>query len=364
MATIAPGTSDWSPASSVQLMKTGTDSNASPVWIMPVLSGTPACFDPLLKACGETSRPVYGVLDPYLAGHDEALRMPFMEVISLEVDAIMSKQPEGPYTLVGYSQGSTWIWAAAEILIKQRGQQVAEVLCIDPNFPNWSNLDKVLDYDGPQMSYGTGAPLCLLKCVMPMVFLKPMLAMDWTTAAKRDVNVANILKKASDDVNDCECLILHTEMDTGIAVVADPMAFVKGCAKGQKLAKTAELIASKFEGLDADFVRRVLQVRAVRPVYCAQKTPFVLPKSTKLTVIWADRSHMGLKAPIAPIYGIDRFYEGTVAEPKISLPIKPPADSPCARLKGEAAPWEMHFRVMHDPKSLEQILELVPHIFG
>ena len=219
-------------------MKKGSDASARPVWIMPVLSGTPACFGPLLDSIPSTKRTIYGLLDPYLAGHDEALAMAYMDNIALEVDAIQSTQPTGPYTLAGYSQGVTWMWAAAEILIK-RGQQVDEILCLDPNFPNWSNLDKVLDYDGPQMSYGTGAPLCLLKCVMPMVFLKPMLAMDWTTAAKRDVNVANILKKASDDVNDCECLILHTEMDTGIAVVADPMAFVKGCAKGQKLAKTA-----------------------------------------------------------------------------------------------------------------------------
>ena len=70
-----------------------------------------------------------------------------MPNIALMVDAIMSKQPKGPYTLVGYSQGVTWIWGACEVLIKQRGEAVDEILGLDPNFPNWNNFDKVADYD-------------------------------------------------------------------------------------------------------------------------------------------------------------------------------------------------------------------------
>ena len=152
-------------------MKKGSDASARPVWIMPVLSGTPACFGPLLDSIPSTKRTIYGLLDPYLAGHDEALAMAYMDNIALEVDAIQSTQPTGPYTLAGYSQGVTWMWAAAEILIK-RGQQVDEILCLDPNFPNWSNFDRVLEWDGPQMAYGTGMPLCLLKCIMPLVFVR------------------------------------------------------------------------------------------------------------------------------------------------------------------------------------------------
>ena len=256
---------DWKPEASVQLLKQGTDASARPVWIMPVMSGTAACFDPLLKTLPSTSRTMYGVLDPYLSGNDAALRLPYFENIKLMVDAMMTKQPTGPFTLVGYSQGVTWIWAVCEVLIKECGQEVDEILGLDPNFPNWNNFDKVADYDGPQMAYGTGAPFCILRMVIPSIMAS--LVMDWSTEAKREVNVANLLKKAETNVNDTENMIISTELDTGVEVHATPMDFLKSLpADTTPAAATAELIASKFEGFDVSFIQKVLHIRAVCPV--------------------------------------------------------------------------------------------------
>ena len=61
--------------------------------------------------------------------------------------------------------------------------------------------------------------------------------------------------------------MISTELDTGVEVHATPMDFLKSLpADTTPAAATAELIASKFEGFDVEFLKKVLHIRAVCPV--------------------------------------------------------------------------------------------------
>ena len=90
----------------VKVMKEGSDSSAPPVWVMPVFSGVTACFDSMLNSYDAPyRRTVYGLTDPYITGNEEALTASFDDWIGLYVAAIKTKQEQGPYTFMGYSQG-------------------------------------------------------------------------------------------------------------------------------------------------------------------------------------------------------------------------------------------------------------------
>ena len=220
--------------------------------------------------------------------------------------------------------------------------------------------------------------------------------MDWSSQAKREALVASLIKKSATDLNDLEFLILAAEMDTGKEVHPAPMAFLKGVKDGTPADAAVKLIASKFEGLDEAFLTRVTHVRAVRPLAAgvmgassslslcrsppardsraprsrrlllSPPVPMVLPATVKVTYITADRTHMKMLPPYAPTYGLDRYVEQSsqIAEHVITLPHKPEPSDPCAKFKGESAPWEMHLRVTHDPNSLAQIRELTKTFFG
>ena len=98
--------SGWTPSSMVKVMKEGSDSSAPPVWVMPVFSGVTACFDSMLNSYDAPyRRTVYGLTDPYITGNEEALTASFDDWIGLYVAAIKTKQEQGPYTFMGYSQG-------------------------------------------------------------------------------------------------------------------------------------------------------------------------------------------------------------------------------------------------------------------
>ena len=84
------------PQGSAQLLKQGMDADARPVFITPVYSGTPTCWAPLLQSIKTQARTVYGIVDPYLAGHEDALTLPHMGNMALMADAVQAKQSFAP----------------------------------------------------------------------------------------------------------------------------------------------------------------------------------------------------------------------------------------------------------------------------
>ena len=196
----------WNPSSSVKLLKQGSDASARPVWVMPVFSGITSCFDRMFNSYDGFKRTVYGLNDPYLTGNDDALTAAFDDWVGMYVAAMKTKQAEGPYTLMGYSQGMHWCWAIAEHLRKKFSDTCDDIIILDPNFPAWSKADRVLAWDGPQMSKKLGMPLCILK----MIFGGFIKAMNknarWETAASREATVAKAVAEQTTGVDDYETM--------------------------------------------------------------------------------------------------------------------------------------------------------------
>jgi len=111
-------TAEWSPEKMVKVLKQGSGADERPVWMMPLMAGTTACYDNMLNSYDGYKRTVIGLTDPYLVGNDAAMTAPFDEWIGFYVAAIKTKQATGPYTFVGYSQGMHWAFAVAEALRK------------------------------------------------------------------------------------------------------------------------------------------------------------------------------------------------------------------------------------------------------
>ena len=157
----------WSPSQSARLLKQGSDSSLSPVFIVPVFSGLTACFDSLLKSLDKYGyrKTVYGLMDPYLTGNDEALTAALEDWIGFYIAAMKTKQPSGPYTLVGYSQGMHWCWAIAEGL-KKMGDDTEAIVVLDPNFPAWNGCDRCVKWLGPPMNKVLGIPMFVVKNIM------------------------------------------------------------------------------------------------------------------------------------------------------------------------------------------------------
>lgn len=131
----------------IKLLKQGSDSGAKPVFILPVVSGTTGCFDNLIGSCDKFKRTVYGLTDPYLTGEQASMNLPTREMVSkYYVEAIMSKQSKGPYTLMGYSQGGQWTWAVADVLINDKKQVVEQMVLLDPVYPTWDHGERCYNW--------------------------------------------------------------------------------------------------------------------------------------------------------------------------------------------------------------------------
>ena len=85
-----------------------------------------------------------------------------------------------------------WVYAVAESL-RKAGGATDTIIVLDPNFPAWSKMDRVIEWDGPQMQKAMGIPFFfLVKFIMNMAMKGPMLKLaKWDTAAERELTVHN-----------------------------------------------------------------------------------------------------------------------------------------------------------------------------
>ncbi len=207
--------SAWSPEASVRLLKTGSDGSAKPVWVCPVFSGVTACFDSMLASYSGYKRTVYGLQDPYLTGNDDALTASFDEWIAMYIAAIKTKQADGPYTFMGYSQGMHWCWAIAEHL-RKRGDKTDDIIMLDPNFPSWNKADRVLVWDGPQAAKGMGAPMCIIRLAFGGVIKGMVKDAQWATAAQREALVQKVIARETAKPDLYEDMLIQMELDAGL----------------------------------------------------------------------------------------------------------------------------------------------------
>ena len=338
----------------VKLLKQGADASAPPVWVMPVFGGTTACFDRMLNSYSGYKRTVYGITDGYIVGNDEALTLSFEEWVATYVSAIKTKQEHGPYTLVGYSQGMHWCYAVAEAL-RSKGEAIDAMVVLDPNFPAWNQMDRVLDWDAPQVANAMGIPVCLARIIMSSMMVGPLMsgAKKMKTQAEREATFYAVIAKESAKTDLYDTFLSHTEMDTGKQITAEkPTAYVTKIPSAERMDTVSSLIASKFEGLDDTLVKRILQFRAVSVMRWPGYAPKPVPASTKIIIAFADRSHIkSYKGQHSITQGFERFAEKGMAQIE-ELIIKmddAPHDWAGKRMGGAMAAFDQHFRFMHTP---------------
>lgn len=110
-----------------------------PIFLASDAAGTALSYQPLADRL-DADRPVYGLEpDPADKTHQSVT-----QVAAHNVDAVLAIQPEGPYTLGGWSFGSVVAHEMARLLL-ERGEVVDVLLCIDAFMPGRRGVPIGLD---------------------------------------------------------------------------------------------------------------------------------------------------------------------------------------------------------------------------
>lgn len=102
-----------------------------PIFLLHPSGGDILCYVELARLL-DTSRPVIGISDPGLDGHEMPATVGGM--VELYRSLIMDRQPEGPWTLGGWSMGGTMAQELARQIISDGGE-VDALAMIDSNSP-------------------------------------------------------------------------------------------------------------------------------------------------------------------------------------------------------------------------------------
>ncbi|MFB6838406.1 amino acid adenylation domain-containing protein [Streptomyces sp. NPDC056361] len=168
-------------APSSRLVPLHAEGAGSPVFCWPGLGGYPMNLRLLGRESG-LGRPFYGV-QAHGINAGETPYPTIREMAHADVTEIRRQQPEGPYTLWGYSFGARVAFEAAWQL-EQAGERVENLLLICPGNP------KVREADGPrhgrEASYRNPAYVTILFSVFAGAVNGPELARCLKTAQDED----------------------------------------------------------------------------------------------------------------------------------------------------------------------------------
>jgi amino acid adenylation domain-containing protein len=110
-------------------LRKGGDQTLPPLFLIASAGGTLGAYDKLTRAL-RTERDVIGVRDPYVLGERDPTQS-FQQWVSLYVDAIRQRQPQGPYCIVAYSSAGAFGYEIARRL-RRDGQTVELLALVDP----------------------------------------------------------------------------------------------------------------------------------------------------------------------------------------------------------------------------------------
>ena len=110
-------------------LKSGSDASAPPLFVISSAGGTLGAYAKVVRAV-QTTREVIGVRDPFLWGKRDPTAG-FRNWVALYLDAIRSRQSEGPYYLLAYSSAAAFGYEIARQL-RSSGAEVALLALIDP----------------------------------------------------------------------------------------------------------------------------------------------------------------------------------------------------------------------------------------
>ncbi|MFE5914805.1 amino acid adenylation domain-containing protein [Streptomyces wedmorensis] len=168
-------------APSSRLVPLHDEGAGSPVFCWPGLGGYPMNLRLLGREAG-AGRPFYGV-QAHGINAGETPYPTIREMAAADVAEIRRLQPEGPYTLWGYSFGARVAFEAAWQL-EQAGEQVDDLLLICPGNPKVREAD--CDRHGREASYRNPAYLTILFSVFAGSISGPELARCLTAAQDED----------------------------------------------------------------------------------------------------------------------------------------------------------------------------------
>ena len=120
-----------------RLVPLGTGRSGRPVYCWPGLGGYPMNLRALARRLDD-GRPFYGV-QAYGINQGEKPYPTIAEMAAADVRAVRDLQPEGPYTLWGYSFGARVAFESA-YLLEQSGETVEQLLLIAPGSPRLGAL--------------------------------------------------------------------------------------------------------------------------------------------------------------------------------------------------------------------------------
>lgn len=115
--------------STLVTLKRGTDPTLPPMFIIASAGGTLGAYEKLVKALGP-KREIIGVRDPFLWGERDATQG-FWAWVARYIQAIQSRQPQGPYYITAYSSAGAFGYEIARQL-RCAGHEVALLALIDP----------------------------------------------------------------------------------------------------------------------------------------------------------------------------------------------------------------------------------------
>ncbi|MFD7512129.1 amino acid adenylation domain-containing protein [Streptomyces sp. NPDC059853] len=140
---------------SSRLVPLRAEGTGTPVFCWPGLGGYPMNLR-LLAETADLDRPFYGV-QAHGINPGEEIYPTIEEMAARDVAEIRSRQPEGPYTLWGYSFGARVAFEAAHQL-EQAGEQVDHLFLIAPGSPE-------VEADSGEIAYHDRAYLTILFSV-------------------------------------------------------------------------------------------------------------------------------------------------------------------------------------------------------
>ncbi len=105
------------------------DPRLAPLFVIASSGGTLGAYDKLSKAL-KTSRAIVGIRDPFVwDGRDPV--MGFQDWISIYVEAMLKRQPAGPYHVCAFSSAGAFGYEIAQRL-RSSGHEMAELVLVDP----------------------------------------------------------------------------------------------------------------------------------------------------------------------------------------------------------------------------------------
>lgn len=110
-------------------LRKGSGADLAPLFLIATPGGGLGAYEKLTKALG-TSREIMGVRDPFLWGERDPTEG-FRRWVDGYLEAILHRQPRGPYFLLAYSSAGSFGYEIA-LRLRQAGQEVALLALVDP----------------------------------------------------------------------------------------------------------------------------------------------------------------------------------------------------------------------------------------